>query len=71
MAARSFTYIDGAEVRPGVSYLVAPLATLSFGVAAGGNALRVSFEEQGQVSPLMAMAMQGMAQNADVRKQLE
>jgi hypothetical protein len=73
--ARSATWLNGSEIRPGVAYMLAPGSTVSFGAeaaAAGGVGFTVQTpEEKSAASPLMQMMMQNLAQSDEVKKRLE
>eukprot|EP00803_Ostreobium_quekettii_P000731 evm.model.scf_636EXC.3 EVM.evm.TU.scf_636EXC.3 scf_636EXC:14599-18090(-) len=57
--SKSYTWMDGTELRKGVQYMVPPGASLAFGDEAA--AYRLDFEEKGGTSPLVHGMMKMMA----------
>lgn len=62
-------FLQQAELRPGVDYLVAPNSTITL----GSTSLTVDFTEQGGSNALAEMLLKGMAGNAsdEVKRQLD
>lgn len=60
------TWIDDAEARPGVAYVLSSGSTVVFGSkdAAAGGTFKVQFEEPTGSNPLVEMLMQGAAAGA-------
>lgn len=68
----SFCWLNGAELRPGIAYLVAPGSTARFGSADNaGEEVAFEFAEQGGNNPLLMAVMKSMATNDDVKKRLD
>eukprot|EP00775_Hariotina_reticulata_P004609 gene4609-4863_t len=67
---RTYTWIDDAEARPNVSYVLASGSVLSFGNQQ--QSYSIEFEEPAGSNPLLEMMMKGMAASAapDVQKEL-
>uniref|UniRef100_A0A383WP24 FHA domain-containing protein n=1 Tax=Tetradesmus obliquus TaxID=3088 RepID=A0A383WP24_TETOB len=66
---RTYTWIDDAEARANVSYVLASGSTLAFGEQQ--QSFMVEFEEPSGTNPLVEMMMKGMAAGADVQVQKE
>jgi hypothetical protein len=57
------TWVEGIELRPNVSYMCSPNATLCFGTP-GSNTFIAEFEESGGGGAMTDMLLKGMASQA-------
>eukprot|EP00877_Chromochloris_zofingiensis_P003802 jgi/Chrzof1/13422/Cz07g32130.t1 len=68
---KTYSWIDGVEMRPNVSYILASQSQLAFG--SQSEIYTIQFEEPSGANPLLEMMMQGFASgaNADVKDALK
>lgn len=71
LAARSLLWLNGAEIRPGVAYMVASGSKVHVGEAGSNELVIDGWEEQAAASPLLKMMMQQMASSDEVRQKLQ
>ncbi|KAK9839564.1 hypothetical protein WJX84_008242 [Apatococcus fuscideae] len=67
--SESFTWLNGAPLRPGVAYLLGTGAELDFG--SQGDSCKIDFHQKAGDSSMMEMLMKNMASSEDVRRQLD